>query len=164
MLGALLPWGRVVTVFGTISVSGIDGGDGWITLLFGAALLTLALVGRTRGSGRPYAIAGLVCSAIVLLVGLVDLLDLSRAAGDEGMGSFVDVRIGIGLPLTVLAGLVGLAATILALLPINPALPGPTAVTTPGASTWTAPNTSTPQTPPPFPPGARGDEPPAPGR
>ena len=121
ILGAVLPWGRVVSVFGTISVSGIDGGDGWITMLCGVAILALALVGRTRNPG-PYAIAGLVASAIVLLVGLVDFVDLSRAAGDQGTGGFVDVRFGIGLPLTVLGGLVGIAATILALLPVQPAV------------------------------------------
>ncbi len=100
-IGSFLPWATVDTFFGSFSANGMDG-DGRITLVLGLA--AGVLVGLWK---RPTVIIAAVLSGFVVLIALVDLVDLGRAAGD-GLG-LADVSPGIGLILTLLAGIAGVA-------------------------------------------------------
>jgi hypothetical protein len=100
VLGALLPWATVSTVFGSMSASGTDG-DGVITLLCGIAIGVMFGLWK-----RPAVIVAAVLAGIALLVGIIDLVDIGRTSAD--FGGFVDASPGIGLFLTVLASIAAL--------------------------------------------------------
>ena len=108
-LGAFLPWATVSSYFGSASTSGIDG-DGKLTLV--CAIAIGVMFGLWK---RPALIVAAVIAGIALIVGILDLIDVGRAAAD--FGGVVDASPGIGLFLTVLAaiaalvlGLMGVAA------------------------------------------------------
>ena len=96
-LGAFLPW-ATVSFFG--SVSGIDG-DGKLTLV--CAIAIGVMFGLWK---RPALIVAAVIAGIALIVGILDLIDVGRAAAE--FGGVVDASPGIGLFLTVLAALAAL--------------------------------------------------------
>jgi hypothetical protein len=109
LLGAVLPWATVATVFGTISVAGTNG-DGRFTVVLGIVIGVLALGGRTsRATGIPV----IVLSAILTLAGMVDLGRVSDAAKSANNTGFAHASVGVGLYLTVAAGIAGIVAGIL---------------------------------------------------
>jgi len=99
-LGALLPWATVTSVFGTISVAGTHG-DGVLTLLCAVAIGVMFGLWK-----RPALIVAAVLAGIASLVGVIDLVNIGRAAAD--LGGFIDASPGIGLFLTVLAAIAAL--------------------------------------------------------
>lgn len=88
MLAAFMPWARVWV----ISASGIDGGDGWITLVLAGVGLLLSLM-TIAGTAQPKAHIGTIL--LGLGVGAVGLVDLSNVM-DEPMA-----EVGMGLWLTI---------------------------------------------------------------
>lgn len=72
VVGAFLPWGRVSSVFGTISVNGIDG-DGKFILAIGIVILVISLVHLGK-QNRMYSLAivllGTLSFTIILFVAL----------------------------------------------------------------------------------------------
>jgi hypothetical protein len=104
-LGALLPWATVSSLFGSISVSGTDG-DGVFTLLCGIAIGVMFGLWK-----RPALIVAVVLAGISALVGIIDLVDIGRTAGE--LGGLVDASPGIGLFLTVLASIAALVLGVL---------------------------------------------------
>lgn len=101
VLGSFLPWATVDTFFGSFTANGLDG-DGRVTLVLGLA--AGVLVGLWK---RPTVIVGAVLSGLAVLIAVVDLVDLARAFDDD-LG-LADVSPGIGLILTLLAGMAGAA-------------------------------------------------------
>jgi hypothetical protein len=99
-VGSFLAW---VTV-GSASQSGIDGGDGWFTLVAGAAF---ALLGYLTFAGRSYPMwLGWVALAVGAAVAIIDYLDITSSIDDFGEGS---VGIGMWVMLAgVVIGIVGL--------------------------------------------------------
>lgn len=91
-IGAGLPWASVLS----IEVSGLDGGDGIITISLGVLLLALGVT-RARTRHRWTSIVGLI---LALLLGLVVLIDLTDVLGED----LATVRIGLWL---TTAGAVG---------------------------------------------------------
>ena len=93
-LGSFLAWG---TVLG-ISVSGMDGGDGWMTLLGGAAVAVAGFAAYSGSFEVPgwLAWAGLVVGLGVALINFFDIM------GTDG------VSVGIGMWLMLLGGAVAI--------------------------------------------------------
>lgn len=93
-VGSFLAWG---TAFG-IGVSGIDGGDGWMTLVGGAVLAAYGLTAYQGKSGIPKWLgwAGLVVGLGVAIINFFDI------QGTDG------VDVGIGMWLMLVGGIVGL--------------------------------------------------------
>jgi hypothetical protein len=54
LLGSFLPWATVATVFGTVSLNGIDG-DGKITMVLGLVLVLIAVLELTGSSAENIA-------------------------------------------------------------------------------------------------------------
>ncbi|MEC4614349.1 hypothetical protein [Tsukamurella tyrosinosolvens] len=123
ILGAFLPWATASATIGgssiTNSASGIDGSDGWITLvvaLIAAGVAVAAAVVPASGvplrliSGITATVAGLVITG---LAGY-DLANVVKLTSTYS--SMVDVSAGIGLYLTLLAGIAVLGLGIAALV------------------------------------------------
>ncbi|NMD54309.1 MULTISPECIES: hypothetical protein [Tsukamurella] len=111
IIGAFLPWATASATIGGSSIrnsaSGIDGSDGWITLVVAfiaagvavaAAVLPATGVPLRLVSGITAAVAGLVITG---LAGY-DLANVVKLTSTYS--SLVDVSAGIGLYLTLLAG------------------------------------------------------------
>ena len=93
-VGSFLAW---VTV-GPASQSGMDGGDGWFTLVAGA---TFALLGYFAYTGRSYPMwLGWLALAVGAAVAIIDYFDIKSSIDDFGEGS-----VGIGM-WAMLAGVV----------------------------------------------------------
>lgn len=93
-VGSFLAWG---TVLG-ISVNGIDGGDGWITLVGGAVVAAYGFLAYQGRSTLPkwLAWAGLVVGLGVALLNFFDI------QGTDG------VSVGIGMWIMLLGGVIAL--------------------------------------------------------
>jgi hypothetical protein len=112
VLGAFLPWASATTVFGSISVNGVEGGrDGLYTAVLGAVVCILALIYRQRRSTGTASALGL-CSTLILLVGLWDTIRLQDSISNVD-SQYVHVSIGSGLLLTIAAGVTGIVAAFL---------------------------------------------------
>ena len=88
MVGSISPWATVSTVFGSISVSGTDGGgDGLVTLVGGGVIALLVFVSKYLGS--------IIVSALTGAVLAFDLIDINRniANGDD----MANASVGWGL-------------------------------------------------------------------
>lgn len=101
VIGAALPWAKVTTVFGTITMSGTDGnGDGWITaVLGGAGAIAMYRMGKALWLAA-------VCGALIGLIGAYDMNNLRRTVADVNAESdSVIASVGIGLWVTTIAGI-----------------------------------------------------------
>lgn len=99
-IGSFLAW---ATVLG-IDVTGMDGGDGWFTLISG---LALAVLGYFTYAGRKYPFwLAWVALAVGAAVAIINYFDIQSVLDDAGVGS-----MGMGMYLMlagVVVGIVGL--------------------------------------------------------
>lgn len=126
-LGSFLPWITVSTAFGTISRSGLDGGDGAVTLVCGTAIGVIGgyiVSGRslTRGTRIVLWIA-LVVAAVVWGLDFVDIRDRVASVDSE----FALGGVGSGMWVMAVGGVVALVG--LFSLPMGPPAPPPSATT-----------------------------------
>lgn len=97
-VGSFLAWG---TVLG-ISVSGMDGGDGWMTLIGGAVVAVYGFMAYQGNSSLPKWLpwAGIVVGLGVAIINFFDIL------GTDG------VSIGIGMWLMLAGGVVAIVGLV----------------------------------------------------
>ncbi|MGN6108331.1 MAG: hypothetical protein ACTHU0_24710 [Kofleriaceae bacterium] len=100
-MSAFLPWASAAFA----SVSGTDGGDGWLVVGTGSAALLAVLLGDrtaapTKGGRILYGLMG-AASALLGIVKIADLYDLKSKAGQFGNA----INIGIGLWVLAAAGI-----------------------------------------------------------
>jgi hypothetical protein len=114
VIGAFLPWVTISAPFiGTLSKSGIDGGDGWITLALGATLAVFGFrVLKDQGT-LPFA-AGLVVAGIAGAMTLFEMTDVSNRISDvrDAADGMTSAHIGVGLWLSA-AGVVAAVVAVL---------------------------------------------------
>ncbi len=96
-IGSFLPWGEILG----ISASGMDGGDGWFTLISGVVLAAVGYMAFSGGKALP---AWLGWAALVVGAG-VAVINYFDISGIEGLS--VGIGMWIMLAGSVLA-LVGL--------------------------------------------------------
>lgn len=106
VIGAFLPWATV----GPFSKAGTDG-DGVITLILGLACAAFGVAALSRAR-RGYAVTALVAAVLAVVVAIIDIGDVSSVA--EGpLG--IEAEVGVGLVLTLVAGLVAVAGCVVAI-------------------------------------------------
>lgn len=133
ILGSFMPWGKVsAPILGTVTVSGVDGSDGWITAGLGLVLVVYAGM-SLRGQRTPTAVPVLaVLAALGLLgVGAWKIADLQATEAEmrakmsgqddvlgigKAMSAAVQVSVGSGLWLLTFAGLAGSVTMVLIML------------------------------------------------
>ena len=105
IIAAFMAWAKV----GSLAISGLDG-DGGITIF-------LAIVGGLSVAiwrGRTWVlIVNLILALLVTLIAIVDVADINRVA--DGVSGIVSVSTGIGLWVTLIAGIAWAAIAIVSL-------------------------------------------------
>ena len=119
--GSILPWATVSASFlDPVYKAGIDG-DGRLTLVLGAVLLALAVLSFLPWPPvrRVVPLLVLVVATVITVVALVNLAGVRSAAGPLTPEArvLVDTRAGIGLWLTLVAGMAAMCVAVLSLLP-----------------------------------------------
>jgi hypothetical protein len=120
VVGAYLPWASVSASFiDPVNKAGIDG-DGRITLALGVLVGLLGLVAVLRPRDRWPCGLALVGAAVIVIIALVNMADLRSVTGPltPEARAMVDTSIGVGLWLTLVAGLAGVAGGVLFVLPL----------------------------------------------
>ena len=112
VVGSFLPWATASTVFGSLSRSGVDGGDGWITTIIGVLILLFGAM-TLRQASRGVNLLVAVAAAIAFLVFVFDLVDVNnRIASIEAQGQGLALgTVGFGLWLVGLGAIVAFFAS-----------------------------------------------------
>jgi len=105
IIGALLPWATVSSVFGTVSVTGTDG-DGVIVLVVSAIIALLATLELTSRSGRELRIGSALLAALVGIVALVDYNNIADHVASTDLEGVGVATIGVGLYVVLLGAAV----------------------------------------------------------
>jgi hypothetical protein len=109
-VGSFMPWVKI-NFFGGMSSSGVDGSDGWYSVILGAAIAAIA-IWHVRNPGRHRALSLLALLCTIGLAGL-GIYEVVHLAGDIPNGEFAGtVSVGIGLWLIIAAGVVGAVAMV----------------------------------------------------
>jgi hypothetical protein len=104
IIGSFSPWATVSTAFGSISVAGTeDGGDGLFSLVGGAVVLSLVLLGKYLGS--------LIVSLLTGALLVYDLINVNRNIDDIG-NEFARASVGWGLWLATIGVVVAFGASL----------------------------------------------------
>jgi hypothetical protein len=114
-VGSLLPWASASYGPFHESVSGIEGGDGWLVIALAVAPLVFA-IRKLASRARVPAIATIVLGAIALVVALFEIADASSKVDDfnENVGGSADADVGLGLFLVLVGAGLLLAGGIVA--------------------------------------------------
>lgn len=115
VIGALLPWAKVASFLGTITMAGYEG-DGIITGVIGVLLLLGALLYKGK-PGRRYSIGSSIFALVAGVVSINAMLNLSGAVSDVNTDSLLNASIGSGLVLTALGSLVTFAGGLMTVPP-----------------------------------------------
>jgi uncharacterized membrane protein YidH (DUF202 family) len=102
ILGAILPWASVISVFGRISVYGYEG-DGMLTGIIGILLMILGFF-RIKTSS---VLIGALAIILGILAGIIGGLKFFNLIINLMSTEYVKTSIGIGLYITILGGIGG---------------------------------------------------------
>lgn len=102
MVGSLMPWATVATVFGSVDVAGTEG-DGVITLI-GAVVVGLAVLIRRYVSAA-------IGFAVVAAISIYHVSNVAQMA-DEADSEFVRASVGWGLWVLVVGSVVGVLVSL----------------------------------------------------
>jgi hypothetical protein len=109
VVGSLLPWGTVTTVFGSVSIAGTEG-DGKITLALGGALVLIAVLEMVGQISASKWVLGLVAAGAAGVAGY-DWLNISQRLG-EVQSEYARASVGIGLQVAALGGVLALVGAL----------------------------------------------------
>ena len=113
VVAAFLPWITAATIFGDLSRSGVDGGgDGIVTAILGVAVAIVTLTTRRHDGDRGAGVAIVICSLIIVAISVYDFFSVNDRINDIDR-RYVDASVGIGLYLTIAAGVAGVVAGVL---------------------------------------------------
>jgi hypothetical protein len=114
-IGAILPWVKAEAGVFSITKNGTEG-DGVLTFVAAVAIALVFLLGRRQKTVAWWVI---VLSGFVLAVGLYDTVDISNKADELANDSsslvHVSATVGLGLWITLVAGVVALVGGVMAL-------------------------------------------------
>lgn len=102
VVGALLPWGVITSMFGSLSINGFEG-DGAISGFLGIVLFIIALTKKPKPDSRYSIFAGL----IALLAGYI-VVNTMFNIGSFSDGAGVYTQTGVGLYVSVVSAFLGL--------------------------------------------------------
>ena len=102
IIGALLPWTRLVSAFETYEKLGYET-DGIFTGAFGLIIIITGLIkqGKPR---KSYSIAAAILSLMVVLISIMDIADVNSVIKEDVVGTGSAL---VGLYVTLIAGVLG---------------------------------------------------------
>lgn len=106
-LGVFLPWATGAAFGISVTVSGTDGGDGWIVLALFVVSVILSIINIKKEFARGFQIGISISSVIAAIIALIKIVNTFGNAY---------ITAGIGLYVIVIFGL---ASAIMPWLPIN---------------------------------------------
>ena len=106
-LGVFLPWATGAAFGISVTVSGTDGGDGWVILALLAVSVILAIVNIKKDFARGFQIGISISSIIAAIIALIKIINTFGNAY---------ITAGIGLYVIVIFGL---ASAVMPWMPIN---------------------------------------------
>lgn len=129
IVGSMLPWISATSGFGSLSKSGLEGGDGVIALVIGALAIVTGVC-AVAGWTFPRLLQGsaVVQGAVLLAIAAFDYVDVQHRikSVDAAGNGFVTASTGAGLWALFVAGALVLAAGIIIMAanrsPVAPAL------------------------------------------
>jgi hypothetical protein len=101
-VGSFLPWIEAYATIVHVSASGIDGGDGWITLVAGA-------LGSWFFMARSY-LFGAVVSTIGAMVASYEWANVRHRIADISTNPVAAAKVGIGIYLCLAGAVIGALA------------------------------------------------------
>jgi hypothetical protein len=105
-VGSILPWVTAVGGFGiSVSRSGIEGGDGLLTIVLGIGIALLGLT-MARGEYLSRATVTLIASIVALAVVALDYLDITKRITDASSDG-VYGSVGVGLWIVGVGAVIG---------------------------------------------------------
>lgn len=115
ILGSFLPWVKASAPFlGTITKSGVEGGDGWILIILAIAILGMCWPVFTRrplNSGAAFTIS--ILGLLALALGVYEWADVSARADDLGDSAPVIATVGAGIYVVVAGALAVIAGGVI---------------------------------------------------
>src|SRR4051794_38199086 len=115
--GSFLPWATITAVLvGTITKSGTDGGDGWLTILLA---VPLAVFGFRRVSAAKVAIPRVLSLGFALALGALTMFEIQNAtsrvsAANAAAGAYGHAAVGVGLWLLLFGSALGIVGSLVA--------------------------------------------------
>lgn len=100
VLGAMLPWASIKTIFGSVSATGLEGGDGALT----AALGILGAVAVWKAGKWLW--AAIVSGALATVIAIYEMANVGKIVSEVNDTGIAAASIGIGLYLTLAASIV----------------------------------------------------------
>jgi zinc-ribbon domain len=99
VIGSFLPWATLRAPFvGTLNKSGMEGGDGVISLILGITLAGAAYQIYRGGASRRLMIATLIVAALVFALGVFEYIDVQNRIDEAtAQSDFVSGSVGAGL-------------------------------------------------------------------
>lgn len=116
IVGAALPWISASTALISVSKSGLDGTDGFVTAGAGIVILAMAYLHATRRDAdhRPLIVGVTVAILALAIMALVEFPDLDRRVKDLQAGSNIVAGIGFGVWVTFAGCLAAMASGMIA--------------------------------------------------
>lgn len=99
-IGSFLPWATMSSIFGTISLNGIDK-DGMFTLLFSIAAIGVLYLGIKRTRKNTTNIITIIFGVFLILIGMLD----SSSVMSIETNQYAYIQVGVGLYLVILSGI-----------------------------------------------------------
>jgi hypothetical protein len=121
ILGSFLPWAKAISIFGTIEVSGFDGGDGKLTAVVGG-IIVLLIVATMQTRGRQVFGVTLALAVIGGAIAMYDWVNVNSKVNEANSSDAAfRAQVGIGIYLCIAGAVMTLCASIAALKrPANP--------------------------------------------
>jgi hypothetical protein len=108
--GSFLPWGTVSNGFVRLEQSGMNGGDGWLTLVLGAAIAIGGFTTLHGARGRTW-ITVLIGSVLLAGLAIFEIGDVTTKSVMSVINDGAIIQVGIGLYVILAAGVVAAIAS-----------------------------------------------------
>lgn len=111
VIGSIMPWATISSVFGTINKSGTEG-DGIITLIIGIIVILCGAIALAIEKNDVVLVLSTLGSIGIIGIAILDIVDTSRRVA-EISGEYVKATVGGGLYITLVSGVIVLVGLII---------------------------------------------------
>ncbi len=114
LVGSFMSWATVRSLFGELSVSGFDGGDGKLTAAAGAGAILFLGVGLAQ-KNKALLVLGCLCCVGGGLVAIYDIVNVTKELSEADLGGVAQANVGVGLYICALGAVLGFVTAIVSM-------------------------------------------------